>query len=87
MQDSYNNLTLKTLFTLKYFLNSSNFASNYTGPKYLAKVDDDTYANLPRLWTTLYHDPFWSNITDLLMGSLFNQPKMLIPARGSPKNR
>ena len=86
MQDHYNNLTLKTLFTLKYFLNSSNFAAD-PGPKYLAKVDDDTYANLPRLWNTLYHNVSWSNITDLLMGSLFNQPKMLVPARGSAKNR
>ena len=53
MDEHYNNLTLKTLFTLKYFLNSSNFV---TPPKYLVKVDDDTFVNVPRLWNTLNYD-------------------------------
>jgi beta-1,3-galactosyltransferase 1 len=88
MDDHYNNLTLKTLFTLKYFLNTSNYADGQ-GPKYLAKVDSDTYLNLPLLWKTLFEakDRKWANITDLLMGSLFGRIRMLRPNRGSAKNR
>ena len=69
MEEHYNNLTLKTLFTLKYFLNTSNFIG--TPPKYLMKVDDDTFVNVPRLWNLLESDKKWSKISDLLMGSLF----------------
>ena len=69
MEEHYNNLTLKTLFTLKYFLNTSNFIA--TPPKYLMKVDDDTFVNVPRLWNLLESDKKWSKISDLLMGSLF----------------
>ena len=68
MEEHYNNLTLKTLFTLKYFLNTSNFIA--TPPKYLMKVDDDTFVNVPRLWNLLESDKKWSKISDLLMGSL-----------------
>ena len=69
MEEHYNNLTLKSLFTLKYFLNTSNFIA--TPPKYLMKVDDDTFVNVPRLWNLLESDKKWSKISDLLMGSLF----------------
>ena len=69
MEEHYNNLTLKTLFTLKYFLNTSNFIA--TPPKYLMKVDDDTFVNVPRLWNLLESDKKLSKISDLLMGSLF----------------
>ena len=69
MGEHYNNLTLKTLFTLKYFLNTSNFIA--TPPKYLMKVDDDTFVNVPRLWNLLESDKKLSKISDLLMGSLF----------------
>ena len=69
MGEHYNNLTLKTLFTLKYFLNTSNFIA--TPPKYLMKVDDDTFVNVPRLRNLLESDKKWSKISDLLMGSLF----------------
>ncbi len=83
MIDHYNNLTLKTLFTLKYFLNTSNFetgsdddglmAANETysaAPQYLVKIDDDSYLNLPLLWKSLEQN----NISQLLMGSKFNKP-------------
>ena len=69
MEEHYNNLTLKSLFTLKYFLNTSNFIA--TPPKYLMKVDDDTFVNVPRLWNLLESDKKLSKISDLLMGSLF----------------
>ena len=71
MEEHYNNLTLKTLFTLKYFLNTSNFIA--TPPKYLMKVDDDTFVNVPRLWNLLESDEEWSQISDLLMGDLFTK--------------
>ena len=71
MEEHYNNLTLKTLFTLKYFLNTSNFIA--TPPKYLMKVDDDTFVNVPRLWNLLESDKEWSQISDLLMGVLFTK--------------
>ena len=59
MNEHYNNLTLKTLSMLKYFIDSSNFI---TPPKYLVKVDDDTFVNVPRLWNTLNYDENWSSI-------------------------
>ena len=71
MEEHYNNLTLKSLFTLKYFLNTSNFIA--TPPKYLMKVDDDTFVNVPRLWNLLESDKEWSQISDLLMGDLFTK--------------
>ena len=71
--EHYNNLTLKTLFTLKYFLNTSNFV-NEKPPKYLMKVDDDTFVNVPRLWNILESDEEISKISHLLMGSLFDKP-------------
>ena len=72
MEEHYNNLTLKTLFTLKYFLNTSNFIA--PPPKYLLKVDDDTFVNVPRLWNILEFDEEISQISHLLMGSLFVKP-------------
>ena len=85
MIDHYNNLTLKTLFTLKYFLNTSNFETgsdddglmadanetySAAAPQYLVKIDDDSYLNLPLLWKSLEQN----NISQLLMGSKFNKP-------------
>ena len=83
--DHYNNLTLKSLFTLKYFLNISNFKNPKDPPKYLAKVDDDSYLNVPELRATLFDaTSTWSNITDLLMGSRFNGDR---PRRKVTKNK
>ena len=73
MGEHYNNLTLKTLFTLKYFLNTSNFIA--TPPKYLMKVDDDTFVNVPYLWNTLEYGKEWSQIPDLVMGYLMEKPQ------------
>lgn len=47
MVDHYNNLTLKSVFTMKFFLEESNF---YSPPPYhVMKVDNDAYLNLPQL--------------------------------------
>lgn len=47
MIDHYNNLTLKSVFSLKYFLNESNFQS--PAPFYMMKIDNDAYLNVPSL--------------------------------------
>ncbi len=47
MVEHYNNLTLKTMHTLKYFRNVDHFES--PPPKFLFKVDDDVFLNLPVL--------------------------------------
>ena len=48
MVDHYNNLTLKSVFTLKFFLNESNFEDSKP-PFHLMKVDNDVYLNVPQL--------------------------------------
>ena len=71
--DHYNNLTLKTFFTLKYFLNVSNFQQPpWAPPKYLVKADDDSYLNLPALRRTLFEV---QDEQPLLMGSRFEGAK------------
>ena len=47
MVEHYNNLTLKTMQMLKYFRNVDNFENG--PPKFLVKVDDDVFLNLPFL--------------------------------------
>jgi hypothetical protein len=47
MVDHYNNLTLKSVFTLKFFLNESNFDG--PPPYHVMKIDNDAYLNLPQL--------------------------------------
>lgn len=44
--DSYNNLTLKTIFILKYYVR----ASDALGNKFLLKTDDDSFVHLEALW-------------------------------------
>lgn len=46
--DHYNNLTLKTMLALKYFVNGSHFGPQEP-PRYLFKVDEDAFVNLARL--------------------------------------
>ena len=50
MIDHYNNITLKSVFILKFFLNESNFAEK---PAYVMKTDDDNYVNVPQLLNLL----------------------------------
>lgn len=47
MIDHYNNLTLKSVFTLKFFLNETNFQD--PPPNHIMKIDNDAYLNLPAL--------------------------------------
>ena len=45
-QDRYNNLTLKSIFTLKYFVKIAENSVN----TFLLKTDDDSFINLEVLW-------------------------------------
>ena len=45
--DSYNNLTLKTLYILKYF---NHALDKDPENKFLLKCDDDSYVHLESLW-------------------------------------
>lgn len=74
--DHYNNLTLKTMHMLKYFLNCSNFVEqNDTKncPKLLFKSDDDTFVNLPRLSQVLLDQ----DDSSFAMGFVFNNKNHL----------
>ena len=60
--DSYNNLTLKTLYILKYF----NYVFNKNlENKFLLKCDDDSYVHLESLWA-LAKSRMQKNSTDLI---------------------
>ena len=54
MVEHYYNLTLKSVFTLKFFINESNFDD--PPPFHLMKIDSDTYLNLPQLIKILKYD-------------------------------
>ena len=60
--DSYNNLTIKTLYILKYF--NFNFNKNPAN-KFLLKCDDDSYVHLESLWA-LAKSRMLKNSTDLI---------------------
>ena len=51
--DTYKNVTMDTLSSLKFFLNW-----NWKGdqPDFLAIADDDTYVNVPAMWNVLFED-------------------------------
>ena len=44
-QDSYNNLTIKSIFILKYYVG----AADNLGNKFLLKTDDDSFVHLEAL--------------------------------------
>merc|ERR1712226_961716 len=71
--DTYQSLTLKTMYTIKFFLKD---IFTTTTPNYLMKVDDDTFVNLPLLYSQLTTDPKYKTAKQLLMGNCFcNHPK------------
>lgn len=67
--EHYHNLTFKSLFTLKFFLDRNIFNSK-NPPKYLLKADTDNIVNLPRLYNQLTAGRY-KNIDNLLLGSCF----------------
>ena len=45
-KDSYNNLTIKSIFILKYYVR----VADNLGNKFLLKTDDDSFVHLEALW-------------------------------------
>ncbi len=77
--DHYNNLTLKTMLALKYFVNRSHFVGPEL-PRYLFKVDEDAFVHLARLPDTLREALKASarlapegDADDFVVGSLFEE--------------
>ena len=64
--DHYNNLTLKSVFMLKFFLDKSNFYD--PPPSHVMKVDSDVYLNLPQL-VKLMEEPVLNKTDMYLIGS------------------
>ena len=63
--EHYNNLTLKSLYAIKFFL--EGFEGSLK-PRFLMKVDDDNFVNLPLLYNQLVKKKKYSNAKALLMG-------------------
>ena len=53
--DTYQNLTLKTTFLLKWLIQA-----HHSTPKFILKVDDDVFVNPETLWSTLQSPPLRS---------------------------
>ena len=70
--EHYDNLTLKSLYAVKFFLSENIFISE--PPKYMLKVDTDTIVNLPKLYHQITEDTKYKNRNHLLMGCCFCCP-------------
>lgn len=67
--ENYNNLTFKSLYTLKFFLDKGIFSSG-TPPEYLLKIDTDNIVNLPKLYHQLTAGRY-KNVKNLLLGCCY----------------
>jgi len=82
--DHYNNLTLKSVFMLKFFLDKSNFYD--PPPSHVMKVDSDVYLNLPQL-VKLMEEPVLNKTDMYLIGSRFGTRKKPDKPIRVPKNK
>ncbi len=73
--DSYENVTLDTISALK-FARTADF-SPFGPPDYVVIADDDTYINVPKLWSLLYEDDVITPKSDFLMGFKFITSQVL----------
>ena len=64
--EHYDNLTLKTLYAIKFFLQTDLFEPK--PPKYLMKIDDDSFVNLPLLYQELTKNKEYTKVKSLVMG-------------------
>ena len=67
--ENYNNLTFKSLYTLKFFLDKEVFSSE-TPPEYLLKIDTDNIVNLQKLYHQLTVGRY-KNVRKLLLGCCY----------------
>ena len=65
--ENYNNLTFKSLYTLKFFLDHGSIPSG--APQYVLKVDTDSVVILPKLYDQLTRK--YTNITTLMLGRCY----------------
>ena len=63
--EHYHNLTLKSLYSLKLFLND---AWHPDPPKYMLKIDVDVFVNIPKLFQEIVHNPELENIQKFILG-------------------
>ena len=63
--EHYHNLTLKSLYSLKLFLDDAWYPNS---PKFMLKVDVDVFVNIPKLYKEIVQNDEWRNTKELLMG-------------------
>ena len=82
MEDTYNNLGLKSVFMLKFFhdLPSEN------KPLYLLKTDEDVFVNLPQLLNIL-ESPEVKESSHFILGYRHGSTKRLVPVIKDRKNK
>ena len=83
MVDHYYNLTLKSIFSLKFFLNQSNFEDL---PQYLMKTDDDNYVNMPQLLKLLEAKELQST-SSFMIGHRWGTPRNPSVPKTDPNNK
>ena len=71
LTEHYDNLTLKSLYGMKFFLSIPIFNPTSVSPLYLFKVDTDALVNLPLLYQQLTTEKRYMDTKYLLMGSCY----------------
>ena len=63
--EHYHNLTLKSLYSLKLFLNS---AWSPSPPDYMLKIDVDVFVNIPKLFHEVINNSKYENMAHFMVG-------------------
>lgn len=71
--DSYQNVTLDTLFAIE-------FARSYDNLDFVVIGDDDVYLNIPKLWKLLYEDQIIHPESNAILGDKIVSPKVFKPS-------
>ena len=64
--EHYHNLTLKSLYSLKLFLNDAWYPNP---PIYMLKIDIDVFINIPKLFQDVIRNNELKNMTNFMLGS------------------
>ena len=76
--EHYHNLTLKSLYSLKLFLNDAWMPD---APKYLLKVDIDVFVNIPKLLQEVVQNVKYQDLGPFLLGKCFGCPSSTVQAQ------
>ena len=76
--EHYHNLTLKSLYSLKLFLNDAWMPDP---PKYLLKVDIDVFVNIPKLLQEVVQNVKYQDLGPFLLGKCFGCPSSTVQAQ------